>query len=71
MVISGPRKRKIILSKNWFYSRTTLKYLYQFLREVTGFSTSLKKEVEKLIKEELVLVKDLKENVKISKELLS
>ena len=41
---------KIIFGSDWDYSRTTLKYLYIFLRD-RGLDINNKKDVERIIKE--------------------
>ena len=42
---------KVYLTDKWNYSKTTSKYLYEFLREYTLFNVKCKKDVERLIKE--------------------
>ena len=42
--------KKLVLFNNWDYSRTTLKYLYKFLRDFTCYEYKNKKEIEKALK---------------------
>lgn len=44
------RKPKLTLGKNWDYSKTTTKYLYQFLRTYFGWENPSKKSIETAIK---------------------
>ena len=42
---------KVVLGKNWDYSRTTMKYLKQFLEEIFCNNTFTKKDIEKYLKQ--------------------
>lgn len=40
----------LLVSDKWNYSKTTLKYFYQFLREYTPYTVRTKQEFERIIK---------------------
>lgn len=40
----------LLVSDKWNYSKTTLKYFYQFLREYTPYIVRTKQEFERIIK---------------------
>ena len=46
----------LTLGKDWEYSKTTRKYLYQFLNEYTRFTNVSKKEIEQLIKDKTIMI---------------
>lgn len=51
--------KKLILYPKYNYSRTTSKYLYQFLKEYTDCNITCKKELDKAIKNGVIqLVKE-------------
>ena len=50
MVAKVDNKGQVYLSAYWDYSRTTMKYLYQFLREFGWYDINAR-EVRKLIKD--------------------
>ncbi len=55
--------RKLILGKNWNYSHTTLKYLYEFLKQNEMPNLANKTKLEKLISTKEIKVIN-KENFK-------
>lgn len=56
-IIAKKCNGEVTLSTSWDYSRTTLKYLYQFLRDYCFFfNVRGKKDVEKLIKDGIIKV---------------
>lgn len=53
------RTKKVTLGKDWDYSNTTRRHLYQFLKYYTYCNVSSRKEVLKLIEDKTIkLLKD-------------
>lgn len=46
----------LTLGNDWEYSRTTMKYLYHFIRTYTPFNYENKKEIEKAIKQKIIKI---------------
>lgn len=46
--------KKLVLYPNYNYSRTTSKYLYQFLKEYTDYNITNKKELENALKNDII-----------------
>ncbi len=46
--------KKLVLYPKYNYSRTTSKYLYQFLQEYTDCNITCKKELEKAINDDIL-----------------
>jgi len=62
-IIAAKRDGVVTLDeKKWNYSRTTLKYLYQFLRDFCYFDVYSKKDVLELIKEGEINLQNLNED---------
>lgn len=50
-------KKELTLTEDWEYSRTTLKYLRQFINTCTIYKCDSKKDIEKLIEERVICLK--------------
>lgn len=55
--------KELVLYEDWNDSRTTMKYLKQFMNEYTCFYINEKKDIEKLIKNNKIKVATPQENV--------
>lgn len=51
LIAKVEKNGKVTLASAWDYSATTSKYLYQFLKEYSGYSDLNSKSVKKLIKD--------------------